>query len=187
MEIKHYEYITYKDFLRYIDIESRCRCEYDNGYIYYLTPVHPNHNLIQKKIVKQLDNFLLGTKCETFTSEVAVKFEAKDEEHQFEPDIMVVCNMQEFEGSIYKGIPRMVVEILSWTTKDRDTGIKLEVYERFKVPEYWIVDPFKMIITVYSNNINGTYNKIVKYNLEDEIEWNNNHKLSITEVFDNLI
>ncbi|MCM8712002.1 Uma2 family endonuclease [Clostridium sp. SYSU_GA19001] len=95
--------------------------------------------------------------------------------------------MQEFECSIYKGIPKLIVEILSWTTKDRDTGTKLQVYERFKVSEYWIVDPFKMVITVYSNNVNGVYSKIVKYNLEDKIVWNNNYKLKIAEVFDNLI
>lgn len=186
MEIKKYEYMSYEDFLRYIEIETRCRCEYDNGYIYYMTPVHPNHNLIQKKIVRQLDTFLSGTQCETFTSEVAVKFTNKEETQQFEPDIMVVCNLSQFDGAIYKGIPRLVVEILSWTTKERDTGTKLEVYEKFQVPEYWIVNPFELIITVYSNNVNGSYNRIVKYGINDEIEFDGCF-LKIHDVFQNLI
>jgi len=38
------------------------------------------------------------------------------------------------------GIPDLVIEIVSANRK-KDFIIKKEVYERYKVPEYWIVDP----------------------------------------------
>lgn len=39
------------------------------------------------------------------------------------------------------GPPDLVVEILSPGTRRRDLGRKREIYARFNVPEYWVVDP----------------------------------------------
>jgi Uma2 family endonuclease len=40
-----------------------------------------------------------------------------------------------------EGVPDVVVEILSPGSLDRDQHIKLKLYERFGIPEYWVVDP----------------------------------------------
>ncbi len=37
--------------------------------------------------------------------------------------------------------PRMVVEVLSQTTGDRDVGPKFAAYEHHEVEEYWVLDP----------------------------------------------
>lgn len=39
------------------------------------------------------------------------------------------------------GPPDLVVEVVSPSSRDRDTGQKVEVYARAGVPEYWVVDP----------------------------------------------
>jgi Uma2 family endonuclease len=60
-----------------------------------------------------------------------------------QPDILFVSN--ERRGIITEpnvsGAPDLVVEILSPGTAERDRELKLNLYARYGVREYWIVDP----------------------------------------------
>ena len=47
------------------------------------------------------------------------------------------------------GVPDMVVEVLSRSTRKRDLTIKKDIYEAQGVKEYWIVDPWMKSIDVY--------------------------------------
>ena len=48
-----------------------------------------------------------------------------------------------------QGVPDLVVEVLSSSTRDRDLTAKAHVYAQFSVGEYWIVDPDDETLTVY--------------------------------------
>jgi Uma2 family endonuclease len=50
---------------------------------------------------------------------------------------------------LIQGAPALVVEILSPSTRRRDLGIKRDLYDKFGVREYWIVDSKKLTVTVY--------------------------------------
>ena len=43
----------------------------------------------------------------------------------------------------------MVVEVLSYSTRQRDLTVKKDTYEAYGVREYWIVDPRAKSVTVY--------------------------------------
>jgi len=60
-----------------------------------------------------------------------------------EPDIIVVLNENRdiLTPSHIVGPPDLVVEILSPSSIRLDRKIKRERYEKFGIPEYWIVDP----------------------------------------------
>ena len=60
-----------------------------------------------------------------------------------QPDLIVVMsNRKSIIGSKkLKGIPNLLIEILSESNPDHDKVLKMEAYERVDVPEYWIVDP----------------------------------------------
>jgi Uma2 family endonuclease len=60
-----------------------------------------------------------------------------------QPDLVIVSVTRKsiLTPSKIKGIPDLIVEILSPSTSKNDTQIKRELYEKFAVPEYWIVDP----------------------------------------------
>jgi len=68
-----------------------------------------------------------------------------------EPDLLFVSNerRQVLTERNVQGSPDLVVEILSPSTARRDEGVKLELYGRQQVREYWVVDPDSNTIRVY--------------------------------------
>ena len=61
-----------------------------------------------------------------------------------EPDLLYLSNERAatvITEKYAQGIPELVVEIASPSTRRRDEGIKRHLYERAGVTEYWIVDP----------------------------------------------
>ena len=46
-------------------------------------------------------------------------------------------------------MPNLVVEILSRGTRRRDETLKLQLYERSGVDEYWLVDPERARIRIH--------------------------------------
>ena len=76
-----------------------------------------------------------------------------------QPDIIVICDTDKIDGSgKYQGVPTLVVEVLSKSTKTKDMLKKLDLYMKSGVKEYWLVDPDKKEVTVYTFN---------KYEIED--------------------
>ena len=66
-----------------------------------------------------------------------------DEETVLEPDIFFIkkerYSLIEQKGLV--GIPDLVIEILSPSTSYYDTKKKFIIYEKYQLPEYWIIDP----------------------------------------------
>ena len=70
----------------------------------------------------------------------------------FKPDLVVITEKNSAIINWFKGIygvPDMVVEVLSKSTKKKDLTIKKDIYEAQGVGEYWIVDPYMKAISVY--------------------------------------
>ena len=67
-----------------------------------------------------------------------------------QPDLMFISKEREHIRSAanVQGAPDMVVEILSPSTSRRDWKYKRELYAKYGVKEYWIVDPTNRIVTV---------------------------------------
>ena len=63
-------------------------------------------------------------------------------ENRLQPDILFVSkdNCGILQDWI-RGVPDMVCEIVSHSTYEKDTVTKRAIYEKYKVPEYWIVLP----------------------------------------------
>jgi Uma2 family endonuclease len=78
-----------------------------------------------------------------------------------QPDLIVVLKENEKiidpNGHIH-GVPDLLVEILSPGNKDYDLIKKKDLYEKFGVKEYWIVDPDTRLALCYGLEA-GRYNK----------------------------
>jgi Uma2 family endonuclease len=71
-----------------------------------------------------------------------------------QPDIVVILDSNKDKESLAStghlhGVPDIVVEILSPANKRYDMVKKRELYQKFRVQEYWIVDPAKRKATVF--------------------------------------
>src|SRR5688572_8157399 len=69
-----------------------------------------------------------------------------------EPDLVIVGAQHAHivTARAIEGVPDVVVEILSPGTAERDRYWKRQLYERFGVPEYWIVSPDPAGIEVHA-------------------------------------
>ena len=69
--------------------------------------------------------------------------------HVVEPDISVICDRNKLDAHGCKGAPDMVIEILSPSNRRHDRLVKLDLYQRAGVREYWIVSPEAQTVEVF--------------------------------------
>lgn len=108
------------------------------------------HSGIVMRLAAKIFNYVDTNKCGyVFTDNVDVHF---SDGNLFRPDLIVVkkenAAIINWQKAIY-GVPDMVVEILSNSTRRKDLTIKKDIYESNGVKEYWIVDPRAKTIDVY--------------------------------------
>ncbi|HHQ4326825.1 TPA: Uma2 family endonuclease [Clostridium perfringens] len=73
------------------------------------------------------------------------------------PDISVMCDKSGFDDKRYKGVPTLIVEILSSNVSD-DTVRKFNLYLKYGVREYWIIDPKNKTFQIHTyDEVNKTY------------------------------
>lgn len=120
---------------RYEDYEGS-KVELDNGRPYMMGGASPLHELLTLEIGHQFVNYLGNSPCHPYGSNLYLK----TEEHTIrEPDITVICDHSKFNGKVYEGIPRLIVEIVSPSSKSVDLYDKKGEYHRLGVREYWVV------------------------------------------------
>ncbi|BAM07005.1 Uma2 family endonuclease [Leptospirillum ferrooxidans] len=96
---------------------------------------------------------------------------SKDPPQVVEPDLVFVSKdrLSIITEQNIQGIPDLLVEILSEGTEIMDRRKKHSLYERFGVPEYWIVDPKLNMIQVF-RLIDGHYAAALEFGIEDRLE-----------------
>lgn len=75
-----------------------------------------------------------------------------------QPDLVVLLNAKKkiITPSKIKGVPDLLVEIISPSSLENDRVLKKSLYQRTGVAEYWIVDPFEHTIDQLVL-VNGVY------------------------------
>lgn len=123
------------------------RVELIEGQIYMMAPPSRAHQEVVAALVAQLHNFLEGKKCRVYPAPFAVRLFEKENDRpddvdtMVEPDISVVCDPEKLDEIGCKGAPTVVMEVLSPSTQRHDRLVKLNLYQRAGVPEYWIINP----------------------------------------------
>jgi Uma2 family endonuclease len=75
---------------------------------------------------------------------------ALDRDHKFEPDILFIlkANKGIFTEYEFIGVPDLVVEIISKTTRNYDLKTKREIYRMHKIKEIYFIDYIKKMIII---------------------------------------
>lgn len=143
---------TFEDYLSWGD---DARGELLDGELVLMAPPTRIHQDISVELTRQLANFLEGKRYRVYHAPFAVRlFEQKDDGPEMvktvvEPDISVICDPEKLDGRGCKGAPDLVMEILSPSTQRHDRLVKLDLYQRSGVREYWIVDPDSRTVQVF--------------------------------------
>ena len=117
----------------------------------FMSPSVPlNHSGIIFRLGMLIGNYVIANKCGyVFPDDVDVHL---PDGNLFKPDLVVVKKENEgilnWHGAIY-GVPDMVVEVLSRSTRKKDLTIKKDIYESNGVKEYWVIDPWVKAVDVY--------------------------------------
>jgi len=119
------------------------------------SPVRDHQFLVKQVfriLIREIDDKGVG---EAFTGPVDVRFSPED---QVQPDVVALSHesLQRYQGHIVDGPPDIVVEVLSPSTESYDRIEKKRLYESNGVPEYWIVDPKRELMTLFQL-VDGSY------------------------------
>lgn len=141
--------LSYEEFLMLSD-ESENRYEYIDGEVYLLTSPSFSHQSIISEILNEMYQWFKGKKCRALTAPFDVTLLKEDNKNVVQPDIIVICDTENVnEKGRYMGVPSLVVEVLSESTRRKDMLKKLDLYLQGGVREYWVVNPFNHEVYLY--------------------------------------
>lgn len=146
---------TFADCLTW---EENERIEIIDGEAVMMAPPSSVHQEIVAELTRQFGNYLEGKRCKVYPAPFGVRLFERDGEApedvdtMVEPDLSVVCDRSKIDKYGCKGAPDLVVEILSPSSLRHDRFVKLGLYQRAGVREYWIVDPEYKSVQVFAQD-----------------------------------
>ena len=146
MPMSQSRYYTTDEFFK-ITQESDERLELRNGEIVAMSSPNTIHQRLIKRLTSIIDSYIIGNNgvCEVFPAPYDIKL---DDYNVVIPDISIICDQSKIDSKRCNGAPDWIIEVVSSNYRD-DYIRKLSLYEKFRVREYWIVDPQKHTTFVY--------------------------------------
>lgn len=146
--------LTYDEYVLFPNDGNRH--EIIDGRHYMNAAPNPRHQAVSRHIQFQLyEQLELPGHGEVINAPIDVQFSVSD---VVQPDIVVVLKANRvITATMIKGIPDLVIEILSPSSRSHDLELKKRLYEQSQVPEYWIVDPDEQTVSRFRLTETGTY------------------------------
>ena len=150
--------LTYDEFLAPQDLPEYdgLRLELIEGKLFVSAVPNLFHQRVSSTMAVALDPYVRSRK-------LGIVFYAPTEirlatDTAVQPDIIFVSRerMHLLKTRNIEGAPDLVVEILSPSNRRVDLERKKGVYERLGVPEYWIIDPDRRDVSIYTL-VDGRY------------------------------
>jgi len=187
------ENLAYKDKKKYTyddldKIDDNNRYEIYNGQLILMSAPSSKHQAVLGDLLVQFSKFFKDKKCMPFVAPLDVRLDGKGKksENVVQPDLMVVCDKNKIQDKI-EGAPDFVLEILSKSNRYHDLIYKMNLYQKFGVKEYWIVDIENGIILVNKLSKGNLYNFPKTYKIKEKIKSSifKGLEISLEETFKN--
>jgi Uma2 family endonuclease len=144
------EKYTVEDFRKMENLDEKYYYELIEGKVVKKNTPNLVHHRVSKRLLVGLQNYLTNKKIgELLFAPLDVHF---NDFNVFQPNLFFVSDSNKHiltnEGLV-KGVPDLVIEIISPDSTIYDKGKKMKVYKFHKVSEYWIIDPKSQVIEIY--------------------------------------
>ena len=181
--------VNYADYLTWPDGE---RWEIIDGMPYNMSPAPSRrHQKIISILSTSFGNFLAGKPCEFYVAPFDVRLSddySQDEliENVVQPDLSVFCDQSKLDDKGAIGAPDMAIEILSPSTFKKDMSEKMLLYQKFKVKEYWTIDPEAKDVRVFALDEAGRFHLFALVQTEGQFSGKlfPDLKVSLEELFE---
>jgi len=152
--LKTKEKYTVQDYMTWPDEE---RWEIIDGIAYDMSPApNTNHQTVALNFGSFFKFALRGKICKAFISPTDVVLSDFD---VVQPDVLVVCDPKKITDKNIQGAPDLVIEILSPSTSTKDQREKYDLYEKYGVRDYLIVDPDAQHVQRFTRDEGGLFNR----------------------------
>jgi Uma2 family endonuclease len=128
-----------KTIADYVALGPDCRAELIGGELYVTPSPSPRHQHVTLLLASALHvHALAETGGTVLTAPLDVHLPSGD---VVQPDILWVRSASRIAADGIRGVPDLVVEVVSSRHPERDRAVKRVLYERNGVPAFWIADP----------------------------------------------
>ena len=165
--------ISANQFIEFMENRQELeRYELINGKIYMMASANVGHQDILLFLGRKLGNYLEGKKCRAFVAALdVVLFEKKKEDKDksqnvVQPDVFVVCDPDKIKKDRIYGAPDLIIEVVSPSNEAHDYFRKYELYKKYGVREYWIVNPESGKIFAHTDGLK----EVAEYSFDDKIK-----------------
>lgn len=154
---------SWTEYLSWSAGPRRSRWELIGGRPYPMRRPTPQHQALCQEFYFHLLRLLEGNGCRPLRAPLDVKLSDQD---VVQPDLLVICCPKSIRSIYVDGPPDLIVEIATPETFRHNRQLKLNLYARAGVREYWMVTPHPFLVEVLSN-VNGTYAITGSYSEQD--------------------
>jgi Uma2 family endonuclease len=148
--------LTYEDLQRMRET-SNDRLELIDGELFVTPSPSPMHQDISGNLYTLFRNVVFESgRGRVYYAPLDVRLA---ENTIVQPDLIIILSDRRLvlTTARVEGAPSLAVEIISPSTSAYDRVRKRDLYARYGVPEYWLVDPEAETITVFSDPQGGRY------------------------------
>jgi Uma2 family endonuclease len=176
LAIKTTDLISVEDYLTG-ELNSDIKHELIDGCVYAMAGSSANHERISVNVLAEFRNHLKNQPCEPFGSDMKLRINS----NFFYPDVMVDCHFDNSEP-YFTQTPIIIVEVLSRSTRKKDTTLKLLSYINIpSLQEYVLIEQDFVDVQVFRRSENWL---VRHYFLGDEITFESiGLSLSVEDIY----